>query len=385
MSIIVFICFQDDIIILIILERNFKLSKINRHYIWPDLFKTTGILLVILQHSWEETINYPINSVRLSLFYGTLSTFGRAGVPLFIMITGYFALKKDFSSNVSLKSYWYRKIPHFFLTSALWILILWLVSGRCTKHLADLLNILFIGPFKGVFTQFWYVALAIMLWLILPLLAISKHHLSYINKRITILIMFLPFIYCTIDTTNNQFHWLTNININSSNSIPMAFICFISTAGLGFFLVNAFLTNKIGKVKLLTFSILSMIIGYITNLWFVINHFKFSNSMPLVDWYSNIWNLIFSIGLASLLLLISKTNFAKLLSKVLEFLAKYSMAVFFCHYLFVIQTKSILWPILPHHLSIQLTSIWICSIIISYLFVWIIKWIPFFGKILVDD
>lgn len=58
--------------------------------------------MVILQHSWEEVINYPVYSEKQRILFGILSTFSRSGVPLFIFITGYFSLKNIMKMRATL-------------------------------------------------------------------------------------------------------------------------------------------------------------------------------------------------------------------------------------------------------------------------------------------
>ena len=357
------------------------MSNNSQHYVWPDLFKTIGIFAVILQHSWEINIQYPVYSHKQYIFYGVLSASSRVGVPLFIFITGYFS--KNYSDKLSLSTYWHRKIPKFLITATAWFVLIWIFQGNWLKHLPELLGIFLVGPYKGLFTQFWYVPLAITLWLILPFISLSHCYLKFVNKIILIGFCILPFIYDTILDTNNQFHWLTSVTI--TNTFPTTYWGYISLACIGYCLVTQFSTHQVRMTTVIILSIVFLLLGLFCNVLFTIYHFKAQPQLILVDWYTNIWNVIFAMGMAGVLLFCSQTKLAHQISPILAWIAHHSMAVFFCHYLILKRIIFHILPILSKNLIIRIGVSWLGTVIISFIVVWLISFIPILRKILVKD
>ena len=105
----------------------------------------------------------------------------------------------------------------------------------------------------------------------------------------------------------------------------------------------------------------------------------------LLNWYTNIWNVLFSIGVAMLLLIISDNTLIVKTHTVFRWLAKRSMAVFFCHSLILDQVVKYTLSVIPHMLLWEILSIWLMTIVFSFIVVWIIGYIPVVGKILVKD
>lgn len=356
----------------------------KKRLVWPDVFKTFGIIMVILQHSWEEVINYPVYSDKQRILFGILSTFSRSGVPLFIFITGYFSLKKYYENEGDLIKYWKRKISKFIITASIWFMIIWIIQGNYSQHFAELTGLFLIGPYQTPFIQFWYVPVAVILWITLPLISIAKNQIKRVGKLILGLILVIPFIYDTIITLVNQFHYFHLETISSS--FPTTFVGYIFLACIGYLLSNTVQSHQyFTKRKLVIISFIFIIMGLCVSVLFTIHHFQVNPKLMLVNWYTNIWNVLFSIGVAILLLIISDNTLIVKTHTVFAWLAKRSMAVFFCHSLILDQVVKYTLSVITHMLLWEILSIWLMTIVFSFIVVWIIGYIPVVGKILVKD
>ena len=79
---------------------------------WIDLLRALAILMVILCHATEGI--YPLSisgmddlSVQSKAAAFTSFTFGRLGVPIFLMISGYLLLDKDYDPEKTVKFWKY--------------------------------------------------------------------------------------------------------------------------------------------------------------------------------------------------------------------------------------------------------------------------------------
>ncbi|HJA23012.1 MAG TPA: hypothetical protein H9958_02165 [Candidatus Limosilactobacillus intestinavium] len=263
-------------------------------------------------------------------------------------------------------------------------MIIWIIQGNYSQHFAELTGLFLIGPYQTPFIQFWYVPVAVILWITLPLISIAKNQIKRVGKLILGLILVIPFIYDTIITLVNQFHYFHLETISSS--FPTTFVGYIFLACIGYLLSNTVQSHQyFTKRKLVIISFIFIIMGLCVSVLFTIHHFQVNPKLMLVNWYTNIWNVLFSIGVAILLLIISDNTLIVKTHTVFAWLAKRSMAVFFCHSLILDQVVKYTLSVITHMLLWEILSIWLMTIVFSFIVVWIIGYIPVVGKILVKD
>ncbi len=83
----------------------------TKHLPWIDLLRIVSISLVVLCHATEEGIyNLSLSSVlsmqsACRIFPFTCFTLGRLGVPLFLLISGYLFLDREYNV-LTTKRFW---------------------------------------------------------------------------------------------------------------------------------------------------------------------------------------------------------------------------------------------------------------------------------------
>ena len=98
----------------------------QRRVIFIDYIRALAILMVIMCHVIDVNclfwLGYQDMSGARQIILYTLLIFGRCGVPLFLMITGYLLLDRDYSQG-KWKSFYLHKWLHLFLLTEIWFII----------------------------------------------------------------------------------------------------------------------------------------------------------------------------------------------------------------------------------------------------------------------
>lgn len=133
-----------------------------------DLIRAVAMLLVIFQHAWSMIgLDEPAQAFSYHGYSALIY-----GVPLFIMLSGFFQIKWEGPVGTYLKTRFARILPPFFL----WMVIAYAISAATHKY-AEVNTwrdaILQFVPFfitNRVNSAFWYVFLLSGLYLITPVL-----------------------------------------------------------------------------------------------------------------------------------------------------------------------------------------------------------------------
>lgn len=99
----------------------------NGRIVWLDYARAFAILCVVVVHSTESI--YPVNVETLAilpcvskLVVISLFTLGRLGVPIFLFISGYLLLDKDYDDN-GIKKFFSHNYGQLLITTEFWILL----------------------------------------------------------------------------------------------------------------------------------------------------------------------------------------------------------------------------------------------------------------------
>lgn len=98
----------------------------KKRILFIDHIRALAILMVIMCHVIDVNclfwLGYQEMSGARQIILYTLLIFGRCGVPLFLMITGYLLLDRDYSDG-KWKSFYLHKWLHLFLLTEIWFII----------------------------------------------------------------------------------------------------------------------------------------------------------------------------------------------------------------------------------------------------------------------
>lgn len=173
--------------------------------IWLDYARIFAIICVVITHTTERVyrLNAEIlvqSSAHSRIFALSMFTLGRLGVPIFLFLTGYLLLDRDYPREKYI-TFLKRNFCGLLLTTAIWIVLYnlfnaWFYNtpfdvGICLK------NLFFVKSTK--MSHMWYMPVIIGMYLFIPLVANAFKHTDldvlYIPLAIVFVYQFiLPFI-----------------------------------------------------------------------------------------------------------------------------------------------------------------------------------------------
>ncbi len=144
-----------------------------------DIIRCVAIFLVILNHAVESYYNLEDHDVAVS--YNSfddsgimfLFTLGRIGVPLFLFLTGYLMLHRDFDSPGSIKRFWIHNLLSLIITWEIWLVLynifLACLNGTAFDVAGWVRQMLFVEQIE--ITHSWYLPMIIGVYFFLPFIA----------------------------------------------------------------------------------------------------------------------------------------------------------------------------------------------------------------------
>lgn len=162
----------------------------NQREIGPDIIRMLAIISVVCGHFF--TVNTPFNQAEFvgggMFVQGCLRAFfANLGVPLFLMLSGYFNCRKDFSLG------YYKKIrrilvPYFVISILTWGVLS--VDYSITRLIFGTLGYNIIG-------YAWYVEMFIGLYLSIPFINIVLEKIYTSGNRMMVVVFFVVLIFMT--------------------------------------------------------------------------------------------------------------------------------------------------------------------------------------------
>lgn len=99
----------------------------NKRMEWLDVVRSVAIFCVVINHATESTYTLSMDgigssSIKIQILSLTLFTFGRLGVPIFLMISGYLLLDREWNQEKAL-NFWKKNWIGLFLSTEIWFII----------------------------------------------------------------------------------------------------------------------------------------------------------------------------------------------------------------------------------------------------------------------
>lgn len=327
------------------------------------------VLLHVASNNWYGyvgTFNWNCFTIYLSL--------ARFAVPLFVMISGVLFLNEDYKLNV--KRLYRHNIFRLLVFLLFWGLAYQLyhmisaVGGFKIEMLWDAVKAVAKGETQ---THLWYIYMIIGLYIICP---IAKGFTENATKRQLEYFLLVSFIFnCVLTAFQGSSNKLINIlTINMSKlgvTLVSGYICYFI---LGFYLnkyplekkLRALVTYGGGVMMLLTIGL---------------TYFKSVSDNSCIEKYLGYtMPNVFIMSAAIFILIHGMKSSSKILYRVLDKIAEFSLGIYGIHMIFVF----ILWKIgidtfiLPGIISVPIITILVLGL--SMIAVAIIKKIPYLGK-----
>ena len=292
-----------------------------------------------------------LNYTLFSRIFQFVSLFiGRIGVPFFLMITGYLLLDRAYDDE-KVRRFWTKNCKGLIIVTVIWSLI-YAISITYVSLFSVHVNTIEAGNL--FFSHMWYMPMIIGMYLSLPFVASALSHYK-------LLAFLLPFISLLFDMQG-----IKNINIQ---------FCLGFSGGIyGIYIILGWLVKK-GQFKKYSsnkFRLLAIVSFLICVLF---QYYAYIRGYPFLLWYEFPFILTGSLALFELCSRRKKVRGFK----GVQFLSKYSFAVFLIHNLFRIPLLPLV-VFLPFTEPVKAIILWILLIIFSYAAAAFIYRIPKYGK-----
>ena len=334
---------------------------------WIDLVRAIAILTVLYIHATDGiyiiTSDMIVNYTLPSRIFNFASLFiGRIGVPFFLMITGYLLLDRSYDDDKT-RHFWANNVRTLIIITVIWT-ILYVISLQFITVFYDVVNVSEAGTL--FFSHMWYMPMIIGMYLSMPFVAAALKHFDVDTiNRATIVFAFLAFVVPFVSLLFDMFG-VHDVNIQYSLGF--------SGGAYGIYIILGYLVKK-GYFKKYSSSKLAFlaIISFIICVLF--QYYTFIRGYDFFLWYEFPFILLGSFALFELC---SRVETVKAYRGI-QFLSKYSFAVFLIHNLFRLPLLPFV-VYLPFSEPVKAIILWIVLIICSYTAAVIIYRIPKFGK-----
>ena len=206
----------------------------NRINISDDLIRTLAIILVIMLHASNLTLqasSIPIGYWWIAVVYKSLAL---SCVPLFVMLSGALLLQPA-KLNEPISVFLKKRLSRIGLAFVFWSAIYLAWGFYVTQYPITLTNIgqgILFGLFSGSYYQFWFIYLIIGLYLITPVLRVIVANGSSRILRYLIILWFFGVAIVPI------LQLISGVTFNSS--------VFVIGGWIGYFILGSYLQ----KIKL---------------------------------------------------------------------------------------------------------------------------------------
>ncbi len=299
-----------------------------------DFARTIAIIFVVLNHVVEKVFpitagNIASMSLELKFFVFLLFTIGRIGVPIFLFLTGFLLLSRDYNVENTISFYRF-KLLRLVIVWEVWILLynlfLWWFNNISIDFFKIICNALFISE-VGMMHE-WYMPMIIGVYIFIPHISNMLKHTS---NKIVILIMGIVYLHffcgkCLITLLEKKatFPLEMQLDLGFSGGVYGLYLI------LGYLLFNnyAYLARVLKErrcyaVSLFCFSIIMLLFTVAFQM------ISYSIGITYSVWY-NFPSIPIIAGCFFLVLI--KNHFdTKFASKILGMLSNYAFGVYLIH------------------------------------------------------
>lgn len=300
----------------------------NKRIIWLDASRALAISLVILTHATDETfIRYLYGNTTptfsTSLLMYTFFTLGRLGVPIFLFITGFLLLNRDYIDKNKVNIFFRKNIFPLFSATIFWIIIynifdlIILKKSFSAKNL--ILELMLLK--RNDMPHMWYMYMVLGLYLAIPFVATIVNNFS---KKIIIAVGGITLFFSMILPSFVQIVNLFGVSINLSPILDLNFLggCYGIYCVTGYYISDGFLA----KYKPILITLCGIASGLII---IFVQVFSLQSGNRFNVWYDFIF--LYFCATSLILLLSNVTISNQLFISVLTYISRRSLALYFVH------------------------------------------------------
>lgn len=340
---------------------------IKKRYVWLDIARLVAIICLILNHV-NETLNQP-PITKLTVL---LQLMGRMGVPLFLIISGYLMLNRNYTTSSSIDKFTHHNMIPMVYSAILWTILLSLYTYFIldNKSIPSLIQNLTFQ--RRPMPQMWYIQLLPIIYVLIPIFSIAKQTFS--KYLVSIFLTGTILLGTGTLVANFTRHQYVPFQWNMSGSWGLVFIM------LALLVFGSYLNDISTSKKSFSFIGVCALLSFVL---FIVNTKQLSSAgmMPTI-WYTQAW--VFIPG-CFFILVIKKLDaiFERVLShaknskKFITTLSGLTFGVYIVHYAildFILSFNVFHSGLLS---TLLLTLLVLC---VSFIAIWLITRIPKFPK-----
>lgn len=352
------------------------ISDLRSRTLWLDNARAFAILAVVFVHSVEHI--YVMNVASLNpmslqsyLFAITGFTLGRLGVPIFLFLTGYLLLDRNFDESSCYK-FWRKNWLGMILTTEAWIVIyhvfLWIFhfqhwdTMRLLKNMFFITNIDFMG-------HMWYMPMIVGIYICIPFVARSL-------KNVNIKVLFFPMIFYFIYALGIPVYQVIAKALEIKSFTSIALNLGYSGGVYGLYIILGYCARKGVLLSLRKYQVLGLMIIF----------FLATVLLQILSYYNNkTYNVWYNCGLLMICSLLLFDFFSRIQIRVkknwLTWISINSFGIYFLHFPIILLLEKWMKG-LPIMMPLKVVFLWSIALIFSFIGCWLIGHFPKVSKIL---
>lgn len=353
---------------------NFKenqMAKVTNRIEWVDLARVIAILCVVLCHCTEAVYRFDVDymatlSLKANLFSCSLMTFGRFGVPFFLMISGYLLLDRNYD-RIKTYKFW-NKTKHLVICALFWavigeLFVIYVLQSNVTWDSA-FFSIIFLKTFD--MNHFWYLPMIIGIYVLIPFVAhaLKDFDLDTIFKAamvFAVLSYLVPFV-------------ISILNFWGYSDLTLEVSLGFSGGRYGVYMVMGYLIRK-GYFKKYKSYLLAIAAVLTFIVYVLIQIYLFKNGFKLRNYYDSPFLFVSAVCLFELISRIEHVRFYSIIQP----MAIYAFAVFLIHNFIKMYFRDSILSLTVSNFS-KFIILYAVVIVLSYVLAVVISKIPKFGK-----
>lgn len=321
----------------------------NKRIIFLDVIRTIAIISIVLDHAaligyrlfydsyylhFEESPNLS-KVIQIAIW-----EFSRWGVPLFLLLTGYLILNKEFENEDKVKRFYKNNLFPLFFINEIWVILHWIIAfvlekGNIPFVYTQSMNEINIDIEQIVYSllmirrscypNMWYLPMIIGMYIFLPYITrIVKDYWEIVFKV-------LLFSICVLFITSDIAYILKLMDLNYTTK-PIISLSFGGGIYGIYIIVGYYLSKKNTFLKTINTKVLFMMFMGIEFVDIVLTLINF-NSGRIVSFFEYNDSFFQLMIVVILFELISRIRFKdNIISKLFVKISKLSFPVYLIHY-----------------------------------------------------
>ncbi len=342
------------------------------HIMWIDLLRSFAICSVILVHVLDKTQSMNLDymsgaDLHTQICAFVLFTIGRLGVPVFLFITGYLLLDRQYDRKACVH-FWKRNWLGLLATTEIWIVIynvfLSWYNNTGFSGILLLKNMIFVEEVD--MSHMWYMEMILGVYLFIPFVAVVLQKFGW--KTFWLPMLFV-LCYSYVVPTINVF-------LKACQKLEISSVLDLSFGGgiYGFMIILGYFSRK-GMFKKISEKYLYLTAVAGLALTVMLQLFSYHHGYQWTLWYNCVFVLISAFCIFEIVSRKKKIPFQKLCRS----LAKCSFGIYLVHFPLLMLIKRFYMVEL---VSPSLVISFFLTLTVSWLLVLLLGKIPGIGKIL---